>query len=116
MSELTVGSRAVQVRELTVAEIRAWLKSAEDNQAEFEVVSRMLFDDCDFDTLALMTDLSVDDMADMLPSELREVVRECQKVNSHFFGMARRTGLLMEGLTAALPDSSGDSNETAPPS
>ena len=97
LSELTIGSRTVIVRELSVKQVRGWMSDA-DKKGEQDIIASMLFDDCDFSTIAIMTDLSVDEMGDMLPSELRTVVKECQAVNSHFFGMARRMGLLLEGM------------------
>ena len=120
MSELTVGSRIVTVNELTVTQVREWLNQVTPKDAELDVVAEMLFDDCNFATIVRMTNLSVEDLEEMVPSEIREVVRKCQEVNAHFFGMTRRTGQLASQLAtlggAIPPGASDDSNTTAPPS
>lgn len=104
MSEPTIGSRTVEVRELSVKQIRTHLLTLEPTgDGDFDMVGKLLFDDCDFATITLMTDLNRADFDEALPSELREIVRECQQVNSHFFGMARRMGLLLQQVEKATP-------------
>ena len=118
MSDVKLGARTVTVRELTVAEIRTWLQTLDSKNADsFDLVNAMLFEDCDIDTLLEMTSLQPADVADMLPSELRELVKHCQQVNAHFFSMAQRMGRLMTAVSTTPPgDESASSNITAPPS
>ena len=119
MSDPTIGSRAVKVRELSVKEIRAHLQKIEPTgDDDFDMVGKLLFDDCDFETITLMTDLNPADFGEALPSELRLIARECMDVNSHFFGMARRMGLLLEQVEKVeKPNQDGESatsKSTAP--
>ena len=117
MSAVIVGGREVLVRELTVGEIRRWLLDL-DQRGEPDVVGAMLFEDADLDTIERMTNLRQEDMQGLKPSELRELVRACQEVNSHFFSMARRMGAILaagensaksarESSSAPAPDSPG---------
>lgn len=124
MSDLTIGDRTVKVNELTVTQVRAWLNQPAPKGDEVDVVAEMLFDDCNFATIVRMTNLTLAELDEMVPSEIRAVVRKCQEVNAHFFGMARRTGQLASQLSSQLatldaaktPGISDDSSETAPPS
>lgn len=112
MSDVTLGDRTITVRELTVGQIRAWMKALDTaGQDSFDTVNAMLYEDCDVETILEMTNLSAETVDELLPSELREVVRECQHVNSHFFGMARRMGLLLEQVDQL--DQTGQNGESA---
>ena len=115
MSKPMIGDREVRVKELTVAEIRRWLLEMDATAQEFDLVGGMLFADVDLATLARMSDVSTEEIEEAKPSELRELARKCQEVNSHFFSMAGRMGKL---LSLGNPDHSepGDSNEPAQPS
>ena len=92
---VTIGKRAVSVRELTVKEQRDWLKSLSDKdrmkgEANDLLVGHNLFEDVSLDDLALMSDLTLDEMQDLKPSEITPLYDECKRVNSHFFGLRER--------------------------
>jgi hypothetical protein len=97
---VTVGQRAVEVRELTVADIRAWLKSLEAEPA-MDVLDATLFEEFSLADLARMTDLSAAEMEAMAPSELRQVQAACAEVNADFFGMRARLAKLGQAALAA---------------
>lgn len=89
----TLGDgRDVLCRELTVAEIRALLEHPPADQ-----VDALLLPGISLTELAAMTDLTLQDMAALPPSQLEKVLADCREVNPFFFGMQAR----LEKLLAA---------------
>lgn len=86
--EIEVGGRKVQVKELSVGEIRAWLAGL--GSSTVDAVDVALFEEMSLGELALMTGLSQQDIEAMTPSELAEVLTTAQEVNARFFGMRAR--------------------------
>lgn len=99
--EIEVGGRKVQVRELTVGEIRAWMKDS--GMVSGDLVDAALFEEFSLPDLLRMTDLTTDDVAGMAPSELRQVFAVAEEVNADFFGMRSRA--LALGRAALSGDS-----------
>lgn len=95
---LTLADRAIQIRELTVADIRAWLKDLETDTGG-DVVDVALFEDVRLADLALLTDLAPEAVEALTPSQLRQVFDAAREVNADFFGMR---GRLMRLGQAAL--------------
>lgn len=87
--QITLGDRDITVRELTVADIRAWLKSLE-SPAEPDIVGAALIDGVDLADLAIMTDLPAAVIDASSPSELRAVFDACREVNADFFALRGR--------------------------
>jgi len=96
--QIEVGGMAVQVRELTVADIRVWLKDLETAGGE-DVVDAALFEDFRLADMALLTDLTSEAVEALTPAELRQVFDAAREVNADFFGMRAR---LMDLGRAAL--------------
>lgn len=86
--EIEIGGRKVQVKELTVGEIRAWLKDAQFGASD--VVDVLLFEDIDLPALARMTDLDAAAIEAMTPGDLRRVIDAAREVNADFFAMRDR--------------------------
>lgn len=86
--EIEAGGRKVHVRELTVGEIRAWLKDS--GAVSGDVVDATLFEDFSLPDLTRMTSLTAAEVADMAPSELRLVFEAVREVNADFFLMRSR--------------------------
>ncbi|MBK0415187.1 hypothetical protein JD974_12305 [Chromobacterium haemolyticum] len=86
------NKRDVHCRELTVAEIRALFEYAPADQ-----VDAFLLPGISLTELAAMTDLSLEEMAALPPSQLEKVLADCREVNSYFFDMQAR----LEKLLAA---------------
>jgi len=82
---ITVGDLDVVVRELTVGEIRAWLKRLESAEAEFDLVNIALISGVDLADLTAMTDLTAAGMDASTPSQLRTLFDACREVNADFF-------------------------------
>lgn len=95
----SIAEREIEVRELTVGEIRQWLDDMgnESDGEEIDVVGLMLLEGVQLQDLALMTNLSVADMDAFTPSQLNELCLVCERVNPGLFrvsvpllGLARR--------------------------
>jgi len=80
-----VGERLVTVRELTVAEVRARLFSAESG-VMVDAVRAMVFEGFGLDDLACMCDITGPELEAYAPSEIEaELVPACKAVNPFFF-------------------------------
>lgn len=99
--EIEVGGRKVQVRELTVGEIRAWLKDS--GMVSGDLVDAALFEEFSLPDLLRMTDLTTETIAGMTPGDLRQVFAVAEEVNADFFGMRGRA--LALGRAALSGDS-----------
>jgi hypothetical protein len=85
-----LGERPIEVRELTVGEVRAWLEAVSAGKAEIDLVGDGLFEDCSFADLARMSDLEASDMDALAPSELRQVLEAARELNADFFALVGR--------------------------
>ena len=86
--EIEVGGKPVQVRELTVGEIRAWLKDV--SAAGGDLVDAALFDDFGIPDITRMTDLGADAVDALTPADIRRVADVAREVNADFFAMRGR--------------------------
>jgi hypothetical protein len=92
--ELMVGELPVICRELTVMQVRKWLDDA-GQAASMDLVSSALFPDCSIDDLLRMTNLTVEAIDQLRPSQVEAVIMTCKELNPHFFGLlGRLTGAL----------------------
>jgi len=94
------------VRELTVAEVRAWVVEQEAGAA-VDPLRAMIFDDCSLDDLARMSDISAETLEGMTYSQLVPLRDACKGLNPHFFkvraallGVARRIQAEIESMTS----------------
>ena len=90
---IEIAGITVAVRELTVAEIRAALKMEESDgksSADTDAVDMFLFADISLPDICRMTDLTLEKMAELKPSELRQVAESCREVNADFFALRGR--------------------------
>jgi len=78
------GKDLIRVRELTVAEVRAWLNESAA-QTWRDPILALALDDIGLDELARMLDRSVDDLERYAPSQIAEVVAVARRLNPHFF-------------------------------
>ncbi|MFZ2269041.1 MAG: hypothetical protein WAV95_15810 [Azonexus sp.] len=82
-----VGGKVFDVFELTLAEIRAWLA---DFDRAGNVLDSTLFEEFDVSDLCRLTTLTVADLDDLAPSQVREVHAIAKEFNADFFGMRQR--------------------------
>lgn len=94
--EITVGDKSVQIRELTVAEIRQWLAALETRN---DLVDSMLFEEVSLPDLTLITSLTSADLDAMVPSDIEKVFAEVKGLNPRFFAM--REKLVVAGMQMA---------------
>lgn len=83
-----IGGVRVVVREMTLGEIRAWLKEASTASA-VDTVDALLFEDFQPRDLKAMVAGDVD-LDAFTASQLRELYDACQEVNADFFAMRSR--------------------------
>jgi len=88
--ELQLGSVSVTVRELTVLQVRAWLAEMVKPKEQHDIVDQAFFDECALSDLQRMTSLSSEQIDQLRPSQLREVIDLCKELNPDFFGFMGR--------------------------
>lgn len=103
------GGRGIQCRELTVTEIRDWLKSMNTQAQSPDLVGETLLPQFSLEDLEQMTDATPETLAGMTPSELRQLGDDCKAVNPDFFDLRER---IEDGGRRLLAKLSGSSNET----
>ncbi|WP_236213703.1 hypothetical protein [Metapseudomonas otitidis] len=111
MAMTKTSKTGIQCRELTVAEIRDWLKSLQAQADAPDVVGDSLLPDFTLADLERMTDATAEQLGGMTPSELRELGEDCKAVNPDFFDLRER---ISEAGRQVLVRLSGDLNETPP--
>ena len=90
---IEIAGITINIRELTVSEIRSALKMEESDgktSDTTDAVDMFLFEDISLPDICRMTDLSLEKMAELKPSELRQVAEACREVNSDFFALRGR--------------------------
>jgi hypothetical protein len=96
---ITLGepSRAITIREPTVAEMRNWLVELEQLKAgSIDFVTHGLFNDASLTDIVLMSNLSLEELDALVPSEIRLLIDACQELNPDFFTVRRRRMLMWE--------------------
>lgn len=88
---LKIDDREITVHELRVKDWRKVLSGLEESDAG-DLSSRLE------ELLPLATDLTLEQMDEMAPSELEAVWEKFREVNASFFGRLRRMGLTEEVL------------------
>ncbi|MFZ5959853.1 hypothetical protein ACOXVJ_20320 [Pseudomonas knackmussii] len=86
---ISVAGLEFTVKELTVAEIRALLMAVE-SEDDVDSLGDFLFEEVRLRDLQEMTTLTKDQIDQMLPSQLAEVMGECKAMNCHFFALGER--------------------------
>ena len=97
--EVKIGERAVSVKELTLGEIRGWLR--ESSSPAGDVVDATLFEDFDAQDLCVMTSLKGAELDALTPTECRELAAACREVNADFFAMRQRVVAMGRQLLSA---------------
>lgn len=88
--EITIGERKVLIKELTLAEIRAWLANSA-NPVDIDLVDTIYSaDDLLITDIPQFCDLTVEDLVQLAPSEIDPVVQAIREVNARFFATWQR--------------------------
>jgi len=103
----------VTVKELTVGDIRTWLREIQELKG-FDLVDGALFQEegASIDDLLRMTSLDKAEVDQLTPADLAKVLEKCKKVNPHFFRF--RAAVLELGTRPEMPTPSEHSS--VPPS
>lgn len=88
--ELQLGSISVTVRELSVLQVRAWLTELLNPQPQRDLVDEAFFTECSISDLLRMTSLTRDQLDELRPSQLQEVIALCKELNPDFFAFMGR--------------------------
>lgn len=81
---LTLGEHTATVRELSVAEVRAWIVEKEQGQS-CDGVGELMHPDCALDDLLRMSDLTAEAAEQLTAAQLDQLVRKAKALNPHFF-------------------------------
>lgn len=108
--KITVDGKSVEIKELSVADVREYLRIAESETlagATLDPVIDLMFDGFSLRDIAAMTDLSLEGMDALTPKQINAIADACKEVNPSFFQMADRAQDLLNRLasqcsTAAL--------------
>ena len=84
--ELDFGDLKVTVKELTVAEVRAWLNEPSVEQKEFDLFTDLLaFDGIGVEEVYRFTDLKKATIEELPPSAIAKIAAVIKELNSVFF-------------------------------
>jgi len=104
-----LDQRTVTVRELTVGEIRDWLRDMDARNAPLDLVDGMLLTELAISDLCRMSDLPEDALDDLTQSEIDRLLEAARELNPHFFGMLARLAEAGRRLLESAPKSSSAS-------
>ena len=103
---IQIGERTVTVRELTVGEIRDWLRDMEARNTKLDLVDGMLLTELALSDLCRMSDLPEDALDDLTQSEIDALLEAARELNPHFFGMLARLAEAGRKLLESAPRTS----------
>lgn len=101
ITEIEVGDRKVQIKELKIGEIRAWLAGQTGGN---DLVDSMLFEEISLPDLLQLTNLTAADIDDIEPSLIdAKLLPKVKEVNPRFFSMRQRVAEMGKQILAQLP-------------
>lgn len=105
---VVVGSLAVIVHELTVSDVRDWIRRQEISGLR-DPIHALVFEDFGIDDLAEMSDATAAQLEAFAPSDLADLVKACKEINPHFFRLrAAISNTARAMLAAAQPKTWSD--------
>lgn len=110
--EVKIGERLVQVREMTVGEIRAWLSRKTEDLGD--LIDVALFEDFSLGDVCAMTDLEAGDIDQLTPGGLGRVMDVAREINPDFFAMCARMVKMGRALTNAQGEEPPTLSEASP--
>lgn len=93
--EIKINDRTVTVRELTVAEVRNWELDIKSENMTYDLISEALIKGASLADAVRMSDVTMEDMDTMTPTDVESIIDGCREVNPHFFAL--RENLLRMG-------------------
>jgi hypothetical protein len=95
-----IGDREVTVYELTVAQVRVMAKTTAEDQTD--PLANWLIEDTPFVVLASMSTVTVEELDEWRPSEIKQLADACRGVNPDFFDMNRRLSAAVESMRSTV--------------
>lgn len=83
--QIEINGRIVTVREMSVAEVRAWAIEIDAGTRALDALDELMHPDCSLADIKLMTDASDADIDACTAADLDRLVEEARKWNPHFF-------------------------------
>ena len=119
MIKKEVGGVAFHVRRLTVREIYdLFSRAAEPGKvdAEPDWVGNVLFEEATVRDILTFTDLTKEQLLEMMPADVETVIAEMKRENPHFFAACRRLEEAGKRLNAVMGGKAqNDSNKASSP-
>jgi hypothetical protein len=113
IKECDVAGQKVQVKELTVGEIRAWLAGKTEPG---DLVDSMLFEELSLSDLPVLTSLSAEAVEALTPAEIDAILPVIREVNGRFFQMCEKAAAIGRRILAEQgKNASATSNAPSPP-
>lgn len=106
--KIIVAGLEIEIKELSVAEVRQWINDAA-NQQSGDAVDYLLFDDVALYDLYCFTNLNQEIADGMTPAELRKVIDSVRELNPHFFTLRERIVAMGREFLANHPNASENS-------
>lgn len=104
ITEIEVGGHKVQIKEMTVGEIRVWLA---DLTRVGDLVDSMLFEEISLTDLPFLTDLKLEVIDDLEPSLIENtLLPKIKELNPRFFSMRQRVKEMGQKILDQLPNES----------
>lgn len=100
-----LGEHSITARELTVGEIRTWMKRLA-GESEHDPVGAVLLEEISLADLKEMTDATDEQLDGLKPSQLRQLYAACVEVNPDFFALRERIEGLGKSVLARLSNAS----------
>lgn len=86
---VSIAGLEFTIKELTVAEVRALILD-DGLESEVDVAGDLLFEEIRLRDLLVFTSLTKEQVEQMLPSQVAEVLDQCKGMNRHFFALGER--------------------------
>lgn len=110
---LQINDKSVDVEELSVAKVRAWIKESGNKRID-DPIDGLLFDDFVVTDITCFTSLTPDEIDQLTPRELRSVIDVVKELNPHFFDLIARLAEIGKEHMKKLQNESGSSSATYP--
>lgn len=113
-----IAGGSITLRELTVGQIRLWMKRVETVLSESDMLDALLFEDFSLSDLReMIAEQSEPDLLEKAtPSEIREkLLPAAREINRDFFSMRDRLAIVANRVAQRIEDGAGKtSNGTSP--
>ncbi|MBF0148383.1 MAG: hypothetical protein HQL85_19695 [Magnetococcales bacterium] len=105
IKEVEIGDRKVTIRELTVAEVRNWFKDlGKMRENGVDLVNEGIIADASLEDVVRMSDVTMDDLDRLTPSQIEPMIATCREINPHFFQLRHRLSEAARAMSLPVKD------------